>query len=281
LEKTVKMKKEIKRNPKVIAEEWDKKRASTEHYVTLIKEYGMYQLEGGESILYLDLEEIDKKLIQAFKNVTYYSNIRTGGLKSNSALLGYKPRNPKKDNYCSIAGMASNHPLEHDIFLATSRMLAGIYQENFPETYRNHMNKLKELKNDENDRLLDQYILEQTPFTSGIVNKDNELAYHTDNGNVEETYSAMIVLKNDVVGGYLSLPEYDIAIDLKDNSALFFNGQKILHGVTPIYKTTEEAYRYSVVFYTMEEMWRCGTLEEELNHSREYYEKKDAEQNKD
>lgn len=244
-------------------------------YEKLLKEYGMYELEDGQVILYIGLDTSNRQLSDAFENITYYKSVRTNGLKTHSALLGYKPRNKFKNNFCSIAGMSYNHPLEHELFLKTSEQLANIYKKYFPETYSNHIAKLNEETKD-GESLLTEYIIENTPFTSGIVNKNNELKYHYDKGNLTEVLSAMIVIKKDIVGGYLCLPEYGVAFELANNSALFFDGQKILHGVTPIYKTTKDAYRYSAVFYTLKDMWQCLTIDEELKNYRTKTEKTDA-----
>lgn len=244
----------------------------------VIKEFGLYELEDNNPILYVDLGSNNDKLIKAFQDITYYRTIRTGGLKSHSALLGYKPRNPLKEYFCSMAGMSYNHPLEHELFLDTSKFLAEIYKKHLPKEYQKHIEKLKE-KDKDGKKLLQEYIIEGTPFTSGIVNKNNELKYHLDTGNIKDVCSAMIVLKQDVIGGYLSIPEYDVSFELANNSALFFNGQKIYHGVTPIYRTSINAYRYSAVFYTLESMWKCLTSKEELAEAHKYYEERNAKQN--
>lgn len=260
-------------------DEFKHKQPKKEDYSRLIKEFGIYELENNNSILYMDLGKAGENLIKAFQNVSYYSSRRTGGLKTNSSLLAYKPRAPLKGEFCSTASMSYNYPLEHDLFLETSRNLSLLYKKYLPEVFKKHMDEIeKERKIGQNKykKLLKEYIIEGTPFTSGVVNKNNELKYHYDHGNIKDVCSAMVVLKNDVVGGYLSIPAYGVAFEMKNNSVLFFNGQNILHGVTSIYKTSIDAYRFSVVYYTLKDMWNCLTSEEELMESRKYYEKKDA-----
>ena len=44
----------------------------------------------------------------------------------------------------------------------------------------------------------------------------------------------MVVFKRDVAGGYLVIPEFDIALEVADNTLSIFNGQEILHGVSTI-----------------------------------------------
>ena len=114
------------------------------------------------------------------------------------------------------------------------------------------------------EKVLGEYKIPKTPFTSGIVNKDNQLKYHFDTGNFKEVYSAMLVLKRDIAGGHLSIPEFDMGIELKNNSLFMFDGQGLLHGVTPIFKKTARAVRYSIVYYSMRQMWNCLPITDEL-----------------
>lgn len=244
--------------------EFKLRRPTRRDFDVLIQNNTLIEIEGELPILYMRLENSPSSLINACKNINYYESVRTGGLKTNSALIGYKPRNPKKDNFCSMASTGNNFPIEHDVFLNYSEQLAGIYKHYFPEIYTRHMEALKQ----QDKAVLDDYILKETPFTSGIINNNNPLKYHTDTGNVENTLSAMVVIKNDVSGGYLSLPEYGIGFELCNNSVFFFNGQRILHGVTPINHSSKYSYRYSAVFYTLQDMWRCLPIDQELERYR-------------
>lgn len=65
-------------------------------------------------------------------------------------------------------------------------------------------------------------------------------------------------------GGGLSIPEIDTYIDLQDNTLLIFDGQELLHGVTPIAKQSKKSYRYTVVYYSLIQMWKCLTITEEM-----------------
>jgi hypothetical protein len=79
----------------------------------------------------------------------------------------------------------------------------------------------------------------------------------------------MIILKKDMQGGYLSLPEFGIGVECSNNSLFLFDGQGILHGVTPFKKLSLDSYRYSIVYYSMQQIWKCLPLTEELAHVRE------------
>jgi hypothetical protein len=107
-----------------------------------------------------------------------------------------------------------------------------------------------------------------SPFTSGIVNKNNQLKYHFDAGNFKGVLSNMVVFKKDVDGGHLVIPELDIALEVADNTLTIFNGQEILHGVSTIEYKNEQAYRYSIVYYSLEQMWKCEPLGDEIKRIR-------------
>ena len=105
-------------------------------------------------------------------------------------------------------------------------------------------------------------------FTSGIVNKNNQLNYHYDSGNFRGVYSNMLVFKGDVSGGHLVIPEINISLEVADNSITIFDGQDLLHGVSPIKYLHKESYRYSIVYYSLERMWQCMEVGEEIDRIR-------------
>jgi hypothetical protein len=115
---------------------------------------------------------------------------------------------------------------------------------------------------------MDDWKIGGTPFTSGIINKNNPLKYHFDAGNIGQVYSNMIAFKNDCEGGHLALPEFDIGLEISNRSVVFFDGQDILHGVTPFRLLSRDAYRYTIVYYTLKQMWNCKPLDEEIARIR-------------
>ena len=76
-------------------------------------------------------------------------------------------------------------------------------------------------------KVLPSWLLPGGVYTSGIINYNNYLNYHVDNGNFDNAYSAMLVFKKHTEGGYLMLPEYDVGIECADNSLLIFQGVTI------------------------------------------------------
>jgi len=207
----------------------------------------------------LDDEELDyKPILGALNNVEFHTGKRShSGLLSTSRVFGYSPRLTLRRDYCTSTSFARDYPEEHAVVCNYGEKIASIYHESDPEMYKKHADITGE-------KVLGEYKIPKTPFTSGIVNKDNQLKYHFDTGNFKEVYSAMLVLKRDIAGGHLSIPEFDMGIELKNNSLFMFDGQGLLHGVTPIFKKTARAVRYSIVYYSMRQMWNCLPITDEL-----------------
>ena len=252
---------EIERQ-KIEYSEYVKRSAYETDYDTLIQEDTLITENGEPKILYMKLDEsMTKYARQAVKNIKYHKGTRTSGLKTTSRIFGYNPRNTIRKDYCSTTSMAVEHPSEHFVICEFGKQLSELYLKYFPKVYKEHKNITFEKMNQE-------WVIGDTPFTSGIVNKNNPLKYHFDAGNIKDVLSNMVVFKNGVEGGYLSCPEFKIGFEVADNTVILFDGQNILHGVTPIKKNNKNSYRYSIVYYTLQQIWNCLPITQEIARAR-------------
>jgi hypothetical protein len=217
---------------------------------------------GKPIILYYEFDEELADMYWALSTLKYNKTVRTAGLSTFSRTFGYLPRLTLKRDFCTNSAMATQNPKQHKIVMDFGQHLAKLYKTEFPEVYENHLKLTSE-------NVLNQYIIPGTPFTSGIINKTTALHYHFDAGNIQGVFSNMVVLKNGIRGGHLSCPEFNIKFELKSGSVIFFDGQKILHGVTPIQKIHPHGYRYSAVYYSLKGMWNCLPIAEEVNRIRD------------
>ncbi len=215
---------------------------------------------GKPVILYYEIDEDLSDLYWALSTIKFNTTKRTAGLSTFSRTFGYLPRLTLKRDFCTNSALAMSNPKQNKIITNFGAYLADLYKHEFPEVYEFHAKTTK-------DNVLEQWIIPDTPFTSGIINKTTAL--HYDAGNFKDVFSNMVVLKNGIKGGYLSCPEFDIKFELKNNSVIFFDGQKILHGVTPIHKVHPQGYRYSVVYYSLKAMWNCLPIADEVNRIRD------------
>jgi len=238
----------------------------------LIKESCILVYEGRPIVIYKNLDEEgfnSFEIVQALQKVNYYTETRSGGLKTTSRIFGFNPRNTVRKDFCSSTSLALESPKEHQIVCDYAKKVASLYSETAPDVYQQH----KELA----DKVLKDWTITDSPFTSGIINKNNPLKYHYDSGNFNNVYSCMLAFKHNVSGGYLALPEYDCALEIGNNSVLIFDGQSILHGVTPIKYLSDDAYRYTIVYYSLKRMWDCLPLSEEIIRIRNLKTKREEE----
>jgi len=113
-----------------------------------------------------------------------------------------------------------------------------------PVEFKKHLENSK--------RIPSESILGSTPFTNGIINKDAVLPYHFDTGSFSGANTCTYNIRKNTSGGYLVMPSLKIAFECADKTICIFDGNLLLHGVTPIRKMSDDAYRYSVLYYTSE-----------------------------
>ncbi len=203
----------------------------------------------------------DHDIMWALDRIKYEENIRTAGLKTRSRIFGYNPRNTVRKDFCSTTSLAIQQPREHAIVCQYGVQISQVYSQFTPTTYEEHKQIMAA-------KVLDEWQIKETPFTSGIINKNNPLKYHFDSGNFKGVYSCMAVFKKFINGGFLSLPEYGVGVSLPHNSVFMFDGQSVLHGVTPITKTNPASTRYSIVYYSLQQIWNCLPLSDEIARIR-------------
>ena len=231
-------------------------------FKTLIKEPCILKHDGNVIAAYLILPKLSVRLLKAIKMIKYGTSNRSRGLVTKSRVFGYMPRESMRKDYCSSTAMACDYAHEHQLVCNYGAEITKFYKKYCPEMFNKH-NDLAQQKVKPN------WILKGTPFTSGIINKNSALNYHFDAGNFNDVYSNMLAYKKDIEGGYLALPEYNVGLEIANNSVLFFDGQKILHGVTPIKYKSPNAYRYTLVYYTLKQMWKCEEPKEELDRIKQ------------
>jgi hypothetical protein len=253
--KTILVKKKQNFNHK----EYIRRTAVDSDYSTLIKEdCKLVDNVSGQLLgVYLVMPKHSMELLKALMTIKYDKNRRLAGLITKSRIFGFKPREKIRNDFCTSTQLAKESPREHRIICEFAKVISKIYKKTCGEIYNEHEEITK-------SKLLPQWTIDGTPFSSGIVNKNNALHYHFDSGNFKNVYSNMVAFKSNVKGGYLSMPQYDIGLEIANNSLLLFDGQKILHGVTPFKLMSKNAFRYSIVYYSLQQMWKCQPLNEEL-----------------
>lgn len=236
-----------------------KRRAQAEDCTNIITEPCVV-MDGDKRVcIYDELREDTSALASALRRVKYQTTTRTNGLKTTSRIFGYSPRNILRKDFCGATSLATEAPGIHELIGQFAKIITNHYREKSPEVFDRHFELVEKTKK--------EWVIPGSVFTSGIINKNNPLKYHFDTGNFKDVYSCMLVLRRNVEGGLLCLPEYDTSFLLKNNALFMFDGQNILHGVTPM-TTVGDGYRYSLVFYALRQMWKCLTVDEEIARIR-------------
>jgi hypothetical protein len=231
-------------------------------YDTLIKESVMVYEGDTLVIAYVELDLDCTAIVNALQRIKYQKDYRTAGLPTTSRIFGFRPRRTIRQDFCNSTSLAYEQPEEHAIVAGYAGQVAEYYRSLNPDLYAQHDSTSKE-------HVSGDWRIKESPFTSGIINKNNPLKYHFDSGNFSDVWSAMLVFKHQVTGGYLSVPEFGLGFKLRHNSLFLFDGQSILHGVTPIHRHAPDAFRYSIVYYSLRQMWNCQPLSDEVLRIRE------------
>jgi len=192
--------------------------------------------------------------------VPYHVTFRTRGVKTTSRVFGYLPRITIRRDFCTSTTLATEAPEQHNAVAAAAEYASRVYAQHQPDLYARHQAQA--------ERILPDYLLPGGVFTSGIINENNPLRYHFDRGNITHTWSAMLAFKWATTGGHLSLPEWQIGVEIRDRSLFLFDGQRTIHGVTPILRLRPDSRRYTIVYYAMASMWNCLEPQAELARVR-------------
>lgn len=215
----------------------------------------------GELVMSCQELEHPHDLIETVQATKYTKDYRTSGMFSHSRIFGFRPREPLRKDFCSVVSLAREAPDVHETYCRYAKVVEDFYKDKVPSIHLEHKKKVTE-------NILPQWRIGDTVFTSGIVNKNNPLFYHKDNGNYDGTWNGMITLPSNIAGGKLVIPKYRVAVEFRRPAVIIFNAKDTLHGVTSIRKINPRGYRYTIVYYSLKQMAHCGTRQQELNRIR-------------
>lgn len=186
--------------------------------------------------------------------------LRTYGLPMNSAIFGALPRIEIRQNYCRLTRNSVEQRELMAVVLDLAGDIAELYRKHLPGEYSRH------LKMSVRD-VLTEWLLPETPFSTVNFNLNHAIRYHRDRANQKGVMSNVIITRRNAEGGLLVLPEYRVALRQGDGALIIFDGQAVVHGVTPI-RFGEDGYRCSVVFYTLGGMKNCYPYAEEFERAK-------------
>jgi hypothetical protein len=203
----------------------------------------------------------DAKVVkETFISDTTYANA------VNSGIAGFFDRYPRIP-YGRATAYTEQNRETYSLCYPFMRKLANQFKELLP--IRHHVQET--VANNIDDRF--RVAGKDTPFTTITVNKNFRTAAHYDAGDLHEGFSNLTVVAKDKAweGGYLVLPEFKVAVNIRPGDLLLINNHGGIHGNTelkpPAGKKLEDMERVSLVCYFREKMSLLGSWEyENLRH---------------
>lgn len=189
------------------------------------------------------------------------SEFRLSGFKNAYRTFGSSSPVPLRRRYgCSICDFNREYPRLTARLEEFARLAVDVLDEGAPDVAK----RLREVT----DEINPAWRLGGTPWTSGIINKTSALPYHRDAGNVPGAWSAMLGLRRGVTGGALHLAEWGVYLAVPDRSITLFDGQSVLHAVTPFRRESAGAFRYTIVTYAKAGTRKCLAGEAEVHRAQ-------------
>lgn len=167
------------------------------------------------------------------------------GQETESVQFGFMPGgDDRQEHRAGELLWSRKYKKESAVLYEYAALVDALYKQEMEDTRAAHLEACKK-------NLPRDFLLRGSPWTNGIVNKTNSLVLHYDTGTYPGAATGTIVLRGGVTGGFLVFPELRLAVECQDGSRTVFDGGLLLHGVTKMAPVEEDAYRYSVVYYTM------------------------------
>lgn len=198
----------------------------------------------------------DGKKAKRFKTLTkdgYVSNVlRAKTVKS--GIIGYFDRTVRFP-YCRQTAWTEKNFDQFRGAYPYIKKISDLFREACPERW--------EAQNEMAEKTNKDFLIGDTVFTTVTVNKNFRTAIHTDQGDFKGGLGNIAVLQaGKFTGGFTCLPRYRIGFDVRNTDVCFFNVHE-WHGNLEI-KAKAPYERISIVSYYRENMFRCGSAENEL-----------------
>lgn len=207
--------------------------------------------------------ELDDAFHRVLPTLELSSTLRAGaGYRNLSSVFGYHPKKAAlKRESCRSTALMREQPDIGDLLVDTANSCGEWMATHLPAVVEHDLDTLQPV--------LPEWRLSETDgklWTSGVINRDTAMPYHRDGSNFP-TWSAMPVIRSGVRGGHLHLPEYDLVVPCQNGTVIYWWGQRIVHGVTPLRtpsfmlgQPSRPSYRFSIVYYAMRGMKDCATF---------------------
>jgi hypothetical protein len=177
-----------------------------------------------------------------------------------SAVIGYFDRQGGRFPFCRATAFTAKEVEKWNHVVPLAQHVATQFKETMPTRYAVQEAATK--------KVLPQFTIAKTPFSTLTVNHNIAGRIHRDAGDFKEGFGCLSVLrKGQYRGGWLVFPAYRVAVDLGHGDIIFFNPHE-WHGVTDFYDTEPGFERISVVYYLRKKMNECLAPKDEVARLR-------------
>ena len=177
---------------------------------------------------------------------------RLSGIVVTHRTFGFTPPVPLRRRYhCAQSRLDVDHPVISGLIAEFCAEAEHAFRVQAPDAYAATTTRIHDL-------IPNRWLIAGTPWTSGIINHTAALPYHRDKNNVPGSWSAMLCARHAMAGGLLHLADYDVWLTVPHGSLLVFDGQSVVHGVSPMRPTGPNPYRFTLVTYARLGMRVCA-----------------------
>jgi hypothetical protein len=129
--------------------------------------------------------------------------------------------------YCRLTAFTVKDFDKYQSLFPLFQDIGKLFAENVTDRYQAQMAYINQTHPD--------WVIPGTPFSTVTVNTSYPTGYHTDQGDLDEGFSCLTVLRRgNYSGGRLVFPEYGIAVDMQNGDQLLMDAHAA-HGNTQLY----------------------------------------------
>ncbi len=219
------------------------------------------------------------------------STWRYGKTVASMIVGAFDPAPPKV--YCRLTAWSGKEWDRYSELFPLFGEISRVFAELVPDRWQKQMRRVQEVHPD--------WIIPGTAFTTVTVNNSYPTGVHVDKGDLDEGFSTLSVIRRgEYSGGYLTFPEYRVAVNLQHGDLLLMDAHQ-WHGNTamrcnvcgdpmgdrdpeskaiskPPQRFHDEcgSERISIVSYFRTKMTNCGSAEEEAIKAQAWHEKQSS-----
>lgn len=211
--------------------------------------------------------EAHAKGLEVMKKIKDTTNLRAtaagGGNKPvRSVQLGFIDRVARVD-YCRMTGWTNKNTEDFQALIPVFQEVGNLFAKWVPNRYAAQMERVNKTK--------PEWIIPGTPFSTISVQTNWRTCGHTDTRDLKEGFSVITAfVENTFEGFFFAYPKFKVGIQFAPGGVLI-NDSHELHGNTPSPTDPDSFTRITAVSFYSENMWQCGTAQEEFEKMREKY----------